>query len=160
MISSLSLSLSFQHKYRIDIVMASRKRKNSPYSISTISTISNTEPRTTFKKDRTETIRGYFSWKEVDCVLIKTIARRDLRPISVRVRILRKRSSYRPFNLLIRAQIRIGTLKLSHNTQMYKKIQQHYKQVQRQSSFYSVLYRRCTWCSRFSIISLFHLSIM
>ena len=119
--------------------MASRKRTPSQQSQKT-----HTEPRTTFKKDRTETIRGYFSWKEVDCVLIKTIARRDLRPISVRVRILRKRSSYRPFNLLIRAQIRIGTLKQSHNTQMYKKIQQHYKQVQRQSSFYSVLYRRCS----------------
>ena len=125
--------------------MASRKRKNS--HLNDLNNLTHTEPRTTFKKDRTETIRGYFSWKEVDCVLIKTIARRDLRPISVRVRILRKRSSYRRFNLLIRAQIRIGTLKQSHNTQMYKKTLQHYKQVQRQSSFYSVLYRRCTWCS-------------
>ena len=32
MISSLSLSLSFQHKYRIDIVMASRKRTPSQQS--------------------------------------------------------------------------------------------------------------------------------
>ena len=118
MISSLSLSLSFQHKYRIDIVMASRKRTPSQQSQKT-----HTEPRTTFKKDRTETIRGYFSWKEVDCVLIKTIARRDLRPISVRVRILRKRSSYRPFNLLIRAQIRIGTTPIKF---LFRTVQETY----------------------------------